>query len=56
MGTEAQRLQSGVNSIALSQRLVKGYVLMFMKHSYAEVSAIKINKKINSPVFKQDFD
>lgn len=56
MGTEAQRLQSGVNGIALSQRLVKGYVLMFMKHSDAKVRAIKINKKINSPVFKQDFD
>lgn len=27
-----------------------------MKHSDAKVSAIKINKKINRPVFKQDFE
>ena len=56
MGTEAQRLQSGDNSIALSQRLVKGDVLMFMKHSDAKVSSIKIDKKIHSPVFEQDFE
>lgn len=56
MGTEAQKLQSGDHSIALSQRPVKGSLLMFMKHSDAKVGAIKIHKKINSPVFKQDFE
>lgn len=60
MRTEALTLQSGNNTTALSQRPVKrhvswGVLMSAVKHSDVEVSAVKVDTKIISPIFKQDW-